>query len=75
VNIFPYRLNFFVVFSPHFTYPTKSLERLSQDSIRSLNETINEIESESANFVLFTGNIMVVRAANYLEARLYNNLA
>jgi DNA repair exonuclease SbcCD nuclease subunit len=61
VNVDPYRLKFFVVSDPHLTYPTKSPERLSQDSIRLLNETIDEIEFEGADLVLFTGDIMEAR--------------
>jgi DNA repair exonuclease SbcCD nuclease subunit len=57
----PYCLDFFVVSDPHVTYPVESRERLSKDSVRILEETIEDIEKAGADLVLFGGDILEAR--------------
>lgn len=50
-----------MISDPHVTYPVDSEERLSRDSLRILEDTIEDIEETGAELVFFTGDILEAR--------------
>lgn len=57
-----YALTFFAVADPHITFPdTKNAIRLSRDSIKIFQDTMEEIEKSNPDMVVFMGDVMEAR--------------
>lgn len=57
-----YNLTFFAVADPHITFPnTKNAIRLSEDSIKIFQDTMDEIEKAKTDMVVFLGDVMEAR--------------
>ena len=55
------KITFYVISDPHITYPVENLERLSEDSINIIKDTITDINLRGADFVFFLGDILESR--------------
>ena len=64
------KITFYVVADPHLTYPVKSTERLSEDSINILKTTISDINLRGADFVFFLGDLIESREFGLVNLRI-----